>query len=344
MRKREMTVGKVKKLKPLPPGMTLDHLEPKCQPSGLPKNKSCLDGSEEVWWKIKSSEEKILYPSGEETEKEDSSWPALPGTIGSSWSKLPVGRNLVNRTQNCPESGDAEPPGKTLPGNNETGSRWSRSMIIVAMLMIPMCAAGNTLLRSRTASDSAANSADRGFVNFHRGRFPTNTSLHLHQIPDRCSSLLWSGRKLWHFPSKSKAGNASWWFGVLITAELILTRRNSRPTAARQISQIRGSSRSSRCSCCTSNPPVLWMGGQLVPQVRFQKSAEAVFVFPFELAALRIPAKWSRSYQLTPWKSSATLTFSFLLNQLVFWIQFCPEYSFPLTTDYVGESQTTELL
>ena len=30
---------------------------------------------------------------------------------------------------------------------------------------------------------------------------------------------------------------------------------------------------------------------QLVPQVRFQKSAEALFVFPFELAALRIPAK-----------------------------------------------------
>ena len=43
----------------------------------------------------------------------------VPSTIGSSWSKLPVGGNLENRPQNCPESGDAEPSGKTLPGNNE---------------------------------------------------------------------------------------------------------------------------------------------------------------------------------------------------------------------------------
>ena len=50
----------------------------------------------------------------------------LPSTIGSSWSKLPVGGDLENRPQNCPESGDAEPPGKALPGNNEDQGPGSR--------------------------------------------------------------------------------------------------------------------------------------------------------------------------------------------------------------------------
>ena len=69
--------------------------------------------------------------SGRGKEKEDSSWVLLPAsgsgglnTIGSSWSKLPVGGNLENRPQNCPESGDAEPPGKAIMRRStKTGSR-----------------------------------------------------------------------------------------------------------------------------------------------------------------------------------------------------------------------------
>ena len=112
--------------------------------------------------------------------------------------------------------------------------------------MIRMMFAANTgrttLLRSLAAVSLAANGLHRGFVIFRQSWVLTTTSpvlgpQHLHlSIAGDLEEDFGSFQG-----SMVGGGNASWWFGVLITAELILTPRNSRPTAARQISQIRGS-------------------------------------------------------------------------------------------------------
>ena len=114
------------------------------------------------------------------------------------------------------------------------------------VIMIRMMFAANTgrttLLRSLAAVSLAANGLHRGFVILRQSRVLTTTSAvqgpqHLHlSIAGDLEEDFGSFQG-----SMVGGGNASWWFGVLITAELILTPRNSRPTAARQISQIRGS-------------------------------------------------------------------------------------------------------
>ena len=112
------------------------------------------------------------------------------------------------------------------------------------LMMIPMLSATGraTLLRSSAAVSLAANGLHRGFVILRQSWVLTTTSpvlspQHLHlSIAGDLEEDFGSFQG-----SMVGGGNASWWFGVFITAELILTPRNSRPTAARQISQIRGS-------------------------------------------------------------------------------------------------------
>ena len=113
------------------------------------------------------------------------------------------------------------------------------------VIMIPMmfAAAGRTtLLRSSAAVSLAANGLHRGFVILRQSWVLTTTSP---VLGPQHLQLTIAGDLEGDFGSFQGSmvggGNASWWFGVLITAELILTPRNSRPTAARQISQIRGS-------------------------------------------------------------------------------------------------------
>ena len=112
------------------------------------------------------------------------------------------------------------------------------------IMMIPMFAVTGraTLLRSSAAVSLAANGLHRGFVILRQSWVLTTTSP---VLGPQHLQLTIAGDLEGDFGSFQGSmvggGNASWWFGVLITAELILTPRNSRPTAARQISQIRGS-------------------------------------------------------------------------------------------------------